>query len=1273
MKGKNTNISGALGKLQPQALELEEAVLGALMIEKDALNLVIDILRPESFYKIAHQEIYQAIFELFSESEPIDMLTVTQRLRKMGKLELVGGPSYIMRMTASVNSAANIEYHSRIITEQAIKRELINISSEIQRDAFEDATDVFDLLDQAEQKLFQISESNIRKNYSSMNNLMRQAIAELEARKNLKDGLTGVPTGFVDLDRITAGFQKSDLIIVAARPAMGKCLGKGTKVLMYDGTLRQVEDIEVGDLLMGDDSTSRKVLSTVRGKEKMYWIRQNKGIDYRVNESHILSLKRSRSEGSHKNGDVLNISVREYINKSTKFKSNYKGYKVAVEFSEKSTTIEPYFLGLWLGDGRSSDVRIASQDPEIVDYLNNYAEKLNLNLSSYFVEGKCPIYAITTGAKGNLNKASLQKELRDLQLLDNKHIPENYLINSTKNRLELLAGLIDSDGHYLNDSNGYEITFKNENLAKQLKFLCDSLGFRSSLIPKKARIRSINFESDVYRVRFFGDVDKIPVKVIRKKAVAWRDQHRNWHQTGITVEYDKIDDYYGFVIDGNHLFVLEDMTVTHNTAFSLSLLRNAAVDFNHPVAFFSLEMSEIQIVNRLISGEAELESEKIKRGNLAEHEWHQLYQKTAKIGESPIFIDDSPALSILELRAKCRRLKAQHDIQMIIVDYLQLMTAGSNKNMPGNREQEISTISRGLKNIAKELNVPVIALSQLSRAVETRGGDKKPQLSDLRESGCLSGDTLILNSETGERIPIKTLAERQNQSNFKCMAVNPNYKLSPHNMFKVFYSGKKEIFELKTKTGRTIKASGNHPFLKLSGWTHLEDLKIGDKIAVPRKLNIEKPSNPLTINELILLAHLLGDGCILPSKPYHYTSADWENIEIVKKTAQELFGIEGRIVPQENWWHVYLTSPYRLTHNKKHPITLWYEKLGIERVRSYDKKLPESIFQCDNEHIALFIKHLWATDGNISWKKNEGRKDAGAIYYASTSQLLVKQIQHLLLRLGIISTQRIAKKEGYRHTYQLHIQGVENQIKFLANVGCFGNRGKVIPEMLSAFQNIQANPNDDIIPQEAWQLLIEPLKKQNEISWRNFAQKMEVAYNGSGLFKHGISRPRMEKIAQALPFAVLKNLAESDVLWDEIISINSLGVEDVYDASVAEVHNFVAEDFIVHNSIEQDADIVLFLYRPEYYGITQDMEGNPTTNVGEVIVAKHRNGSLDTVKLKFIGKFTKFENLDNFNLNVLGNNGANDNLKPITLGSKVNNQPQFNTPPTTRLDDEPPF
>lgn len=392
------NSTNFLGKVPPQAIELEEAVLGALMLEKDALTSVIDILKVESFYKESHKVIFQAILDLFTESMPIDLLTVTTQLRKNGALEVAGGAFYITELTSKVASAANIEFHARIITEQSIKRELIRISSTIQKDAFEETTDVFELLDAMEQSLFEISEKNIRKNYSSMSSIMREAITELEARKNQKDGLTGVPSGFTALDRVTSGWQKSDLVIIAARPAMGK------------------------------------------------------------------------------------------------------------------------------------------------------------------------------------------------------------------------------------------------------------------------------------------------------------------------------------------------------TAFVLSVLRNAAVDHNRPVAIFSLEMSSVQLVNRLISSEAELDSEKIKKGSLADHEWAQLVHKTAKLSKAPLFVDDTPALTILELRAKCRKLKAQHDIQMVVVDYLQLMSGDSKGGFGGNREQEIASISRALKKIAKELSIPVIALSQLSRAVETRGGDKRPQLSDLRESGAIEQD-----------------------------------------------------------------------------------------------------------------------------------------------------------------------------------------------------------------------------------------------------------------------------------------------------------------------------------------------------------------------------------------------------------------------------------------------------------------------------------------------------------------------------------------------------
>lgn len=392
------DLSESLGKLPPQAPDLEEAVLGALMLEKNALNTVVEFLKPEHFYADAHKEIYQSIIDLFKASEPVDMRTVVNQLRKNAKLELVGGAYIIAELTAKVSSAANIEYHARVIIEMAIKRELIHIASQIHHDAYEDTTDVFELLDKTEQSVFEISDSNLRKNYDNMRNLMARAIQELQILKDHKDGLTGVPSGFTSLDRITSGWQKSDLVIIAARPGMGK------------------------------------------------------------------------------------------------------------------------------------------------------------------------------------------------------------------------------------------------------------------------------------------------------------------------------------------------------TAFVVSSLRNAAVDFKIPVAIFSLEMASVQLVNRMISAEAELEGDKIRRGNLADHEWTQLVHKTSRLSSAPIFIDDTPALSILELRAKCRRLKAEHNVQLIVIDYLQLMRG----ELGGNREQEIASISRALKGIAKELNVPVLALSQLSRGVETRGGDKRPQLSDLRESGSIEQDADIV-------------------------------------------------------------------------------------------------------------------------------------------------------------------------------------------------------------------------------------------------------------------------------------------------------------------------------------------------------------------------------------------------------------------------------------------------------------------------------------------------------------------------------------------------
>ena len=302
-----------------------------------------------------------------------------------------------------------------------------------------------------------------------------------------------------------------------------------------------------------------------------------------------------------------------------------------------------------------------------------------------------------------------------------------------KKRLQLLAGILDSSGHYRSTLHFFELVLKEESLAKQIKFLCDSLGFKTSL---KETISGLDIR---YQVRISGNLEIIPTLAEKDKAPKRRSS-LDWRNSDIHIVFDQVGDYYGFEIDGNRRFLLEDFTVTHNTAFVVSAMRNAAVDFERPVAIFSLEMSSIQLVKRLISSEAELESEKLRKGNLTDEEWDRMISSTTRISKAPIFIDDTPALSVMELRAKARRLKAQHDIQMIIIDYLQLMTAGDVGHSGGNREQEISYISRSLKQIAKELDVPVIALSQLSRAVETRGGDKRPQLSDLRESGAIEQD-----------------------------------------------------------------------------------------------------------------------------------------------------------------------------------------------------------------------------------------------------------------------------------------------------------------------------------------------------------------------------------------------------------------------------------------------------------------------------------------------------------------------------------------------------
>lgn len=358
--------------------------------------------------------------------------------------------------------------------------------------------------------------------------------------------------------------ELKDNVLLYGKNGTGKCFAKGTRVRMYDGTIKLVEDIVKGNMLMGSDSKPRKVLSTTTGVEQMYRIKQKNGDDYVVNESHILSLKGC---GKWK-GQVTNITVKDYLKKTKTWKKCNNGYKVGVEYREREIIVDPYYLGVWLGDGSSNGTDVTANEPEIISYLYEYATSIGQSVTP---EDDGKRFRIVDNLKSKSNR--LLNQMIELDIISSytisirageKHIPTDYLINSREVRLELLAGLIDSDGHYAKKDVGYEIVQKNFRLAYDIVVLARSLGFRVSIKDKVATLKSRDYTCPVKRITIYGDIDKIPVKVAHKKAKA-RQINKNPLVHGIEVIKESVDKYYGFTIDGDRLFLLEDFTVVHNT------------------------------------------------------------------------------------------------------------------------------------------------------------------------------------------------------------------------------------------------------------------------------------------------------------------------------------------------------------------------------------------------------------------------------------------------------------------------------------------------------------------------------------------------------------------------------------------------------------------------------------------------------------------------------------------------------------------------------------
>ena len=737
-------------RVPPQNIEAEEAILGGILLDPEAIGRVSDRLVPEAFYISPHKTIYQAALRLHTQQKPTDLLSITSWLTDNDQLTQIGGRNKLATLVDRTVSAVNIDALAGLVMEKYLRRQLIKAGNEIVHLGFETETELPIVLDNAEQKVFNVTQQKTQSGLVHIGDTLTNTFQDIETRHQ-GIALPGIPCGFYDLDAMTSGFQRSDLIIVAARPSMGK------------------------------------------------------------------------------------------------------------------------------------------------------------------------------------------------------------------------------------------------------------------------------------------------------------------------------------------------------TAFCLNLAHNIAAVYQLPVAVFSLEMSKEQLVQRLLASEAGIESSYLRSGRISQTQWEPLMRAIHQLSETPIFIDDTANITVTQIRSQARRLQAEQnkDLGLIVIDYLQLMEGAGD-----NRVQELSRITRSLKGLARELSVPIIALSQLSRGVEART-NKRPMLSDLRESGCLTGDSLVTLADDGIPVAIKDLVGK---SGFAIWALNENtMKLEKAIVTNAFSTGIKPVFTLKTRLGRKIRATANHQFLTINGWKRLDELNLQQHLCLPRYIP-SAAKETMTYAEVALLGHLIGDGCTLPRHAIQYTTREIDLAENVAFLAKEVFGesIIPRISPERGWYQVYLSASKHLTHNVRNPIAKWLDYLGIFGLRSYEKFVPQALLQQSEDLITCFLRHLWSTDGSI--KLLDGKRPRPIAYYSS--------------------------------------------------------------------------------------------------------------------------RDRAFKVGNVVQSPKLINLANSDVYWDEIISIELDGEEEVFDLTVPHLHNFVANNIIVHNSIEQDADIVMMLYRDEYYS-----PDTPDRGIAEVHLAKHRNGPTGTIKLLFDPQFTKFKNL----------------------------------------------
>jgi replicative DNA helicase len=1005
------------GRQPPQDAAAEQAVLGGMLLSKDAIADVLERLRPGDFYRPAHQNVYDAVLDLYGRGEPADAVTVAAELDRRGLLRRIGGAPYLHTLISTVPTAANAGYYAGIVAEKALLRRLVEAGTRVVQYGYAGAegADVTEIVDRAQAEIYDVTEGRTSEDFVALEDLLQPTMDEIDAIASQGGLARGVPTGFVELDEVTNGLHPGQMIIIAARPGVGKALALNTPLPTPTGWTT-MGDVSVGDWLLGADGEPTRV----------------------VGATDIL-LGRPCYEVEFADGTVI-----------------------------------------------------------VADALHQW--------------------------------------------------PTGY---GTRTTAELRAGI-------------------------------DTIAAAGSM-GRYAGRGATTLMAPVLQIDAVRRVRTVPVRCVQ-------------------------------VDNDAHLYLAgRGMVPTHNSTLGLDFMRSCSIKHQLPSVIFSLEMSKSEIVMRLLSAEAKIKLSDMRSGRMSDDDWTRLARRMSEISEAPLYIDDSPNLTMMEIRAKARRLSQKAGLRLIVVDYLQLMTSGKKYE---SRQQEVSDFSRSMKLMAKELDVPVVAISQLNRGPEQRT-DKKPMISDLRESGCLTANTRILRADNGAEVTFGELMRTGERP--LVWSLDERKRMVARPMTNVFYSGHKEVFKLRLASGREIEATANHPFMTLDGWTPLGELKVGDRVAVPRRVPEPVDTQRMDESEIILLAHMIGDGSCVKNQPIRYASIDEQNLAAVA-TAAKHFGVTA--VRDEyavaRVTTLRLPAPYHLTHGRRNPIVAWLDKLGLFSKRSHEKFVPKEIFELPNDQIVLFLHHLWATDGSVRWDK---KFKLGRIYYASTSRRLIDDVALLLLRLGVFSRIYRAPKSGYRDCWHLQIPGAENQSRFLQQVDAHGAKFFAAREVLANLARIQRRPNSDTVPKEVWSR-IKSLMAQREWTDQDFALVTNTRFDGEKMWTHAPGRKRLHRIAKVFDDGNLHDLTTNDVFWDKIVEITSIGEHDVYDGTVSGTHNFAANLISVHNSLEQDSDVVILLHRPDAFE-----RDDPRGGEADLILGKHRNGPTKTITVAHQLHLSRFTNM----------------------------------------------